>query len=92
MSGLKKIGSLSNEEFKVCNVAIIECEGKKGHYVISRNKIVFPWSKLEGENLGVEIIKCKVGKKLEFKVFAGKNPFYIHKTLTVITSIKIDKE
>ena len=92
MSGLEKVDSLSNKEFKACNVVIIEFEDSKGNYVISpNNRISFPWSTIEGENLEVKIVICKVGKKLKLKIFAEKNPLYIHETLTVIDSIKIDK-
>lgn len=79
MSGLKKVDSLSNEEFKACKVVLIEVEGSKGDYVISPNRMAFPWSTtVDGENLEVEIVRCQVGKKLKLKMFVEKNPLYIH--------------
>ncbi len=86
MQDFTEVESVNNEEFEKLSVIIVEIDENNG-YVLAKNLVSYPWNAGQIINIGVEIIRCKIGNKLVFKMFCDEGALGLHKSEEIVKKI-----
>ena len=74
MKGFVKVESVAPAEFEKLDTIMVEInKGEK--YILTKSSIFYPRSTIKVKHIAVNIVKCRVGNKLKFKIFSQEGGF-----------------
>ncbi|MFH0923791.1 MAG: hypothetical protein V1825_03580 [Candidatus Falkowbacteria bacterium] len=86
MGEFVEVERVDNTAFPKLASMIVETD-ENTKYVLAKNLAFSPGSRIQAENIDIDIEKCRIGKKLEFNMSSGG--YFFHKYTSEKTVKKI---